>query len=57
MQPALETERLLLRLGLRRRRGRGSHRFFVSDAPRRFLKLARRLLGMKVGRVELHAFD
>jgi glutamate racemase len=56
-QTALETERLLLRLGLRRERGRGTQRFFVSDAPRRFLKLARRLLGVRVSRVERHAFD
>lgn len=56
-QTALETERLLLRLGLRRERGRGARRFFVSDAPRRFLRLARRLLGVRVRRVELHSFD
>jgi len=56
-QTALETERLLLSLGLRREGGRGERRFFVSDAPQRFLKLARRLLGVRVGRVELHAFD
>ncbi|MCX5797333.1 MAG: glutamate racemase [Elusimicrobia bacterium] len=56
-QTALETERLLLSLGLRRAGGRGRRRFFVSDAPRRFLKLARRLLGVRVGSVELHAFD
>jgi len=56
-QTALETERLLLSLGLRRQGGRGRRRFFVSDAPGRFLKLARRLLGMQVARVELHAFD
>jgi glutamate racemase len=56
-QTALETERLLLGLGLRRESGRGKQRFFVSDAPRRFLRLARRLLGVRVRRVELHAFD
>ncbi|MBI5239561.1 MAG: glutamate racemase [Elusimicrobia bacterium] len=56
-QTALETERLLLSLGLRRQGGRGTRRFFVSDAPKRFLKLARRLLGVRVGTVELHAFD
>ena len=54
---ARETERLLESLRLRRRRGRGTRRFFVSDAPQRFLKLARRLLGMRAGPVELHAFD
>ncbi|MDD5656938.1 MAG: glutamate racemase [Elusimicrobia bacterium] len=56
-QTALEVERLLLSLGLGRRRGPGHSRFFVSDAPERFLKLARRLLGVRVPRVELHAFD
>jgi glutamate racemase len=54
---ARETERLLLDRGLRRHRGRGRQRFFVSDDPRRFLKLARRLLRLRPGRVELHAFD
>jgi len=56
-QTALETERLLLSLGLRRPGGRGAYRFFVSDAPKRFLKLARRLVDVRVGSVELHAFD
>ncbi|HAM34486.1 MAG TPA: glutamate racemase [Elusimicrobia bacterium] len=56
-QTAIETEKLLLRLGLRRGAGRGKRRFFVSDAPRRFLKLARRLLGVRVARVERHAFE
>jgi len=56
-QTALETERLLLSLGQRRDSGRGQRRFFVSDAPKRFLKLARRLLGVRVGSVELHQFD
>lgn len=56
-QTALETERLLLSLGMRREKGRGAGRFFVSDAPERFLKLARRLLGVHVREVERHAFD
>ena len=56
-QTALETERLLLSLDLRRRSGRGRRRFIVSDAPRRFLKLARRLLGVRIGQVEMHAFE
>jgi len=56
-QTALETERLLLSLGLRRQGGRGRRRFFVSDAPQRFLKLARRLVDVRVGKVELHVFD
>lgn len=56
-QTALETERLLLSLDLRRGRGRGSRRFFVSDAPQRFAALARRLLGVRIGKVELHHFE
>lgn len=56
-QTALETQRLLITLGLRRSGGRGRNRFFVSDAPQRFFKLARRLLGVRVGRVAQHAFD
>ncbi|MFA6002869.1 MAG: glutamate racemase [Elusimicrobiota bacterium] len=56
-QTALETERLLLSLGMRRQSGRGTGRFFVSDAPERFLKMARRLLGVRVRQVERHAFD
>jgi glutamate racemase len=56
-QTALKTEQLLLSLGLRRSGGRGQRRFFVSDAPARFLKLARRLLRVRIAAVELHAFD
>jgi glutamate racemase len=57
-ETARETERALDRLGLRARgRGRGSHRFFASDAPERFRRLARRMLGAGAGVVRLHPFD
>lgn len=56
-QTALETERMLLSFGLRRRRGLGRCRFFVSDDPRRFLKMARRLVGVEPCCVDLHRFD
>ena len=56
-QTARQAEALLCGLKLRRRGGRGSRSFFVSDDPPRFLKLARRLLGVEVGRVGLHRFD
>lgn len=55
-ETARETEELLSRLKLRRKAGRGKPKFFVSDAPRRFLRLAR-LLGVKIERVSLHPFD
>ncbi|OGR85180.1 MAG: hypothetical protein A3J74_09025 [Elusimicrobia bacterium RIFCSPHIGHO2_02_FULL_57_9] len=55
-ETARETEELLLRLKIRRTGGRSVRQFFVSDAPRRFLRLAR-LLGVKVSRVALHSFD
>ena len=56
-QTALETEELLSRLKLRRRSGPGKREFFVSDAPGRFLKLSKRLLGVAAGKVSLHSFD
>lgn len=55
-QTALETEQLLEGLGLRRKGGRGKNEFYASDAPRRFLKIAR-LLGVKASAVRLHPFD
>lgn len=55
-QTALEAEQLLERLGLRKALGRGVWRFTASDAPARFLKLARRL-GVAAQKVELHRFD
>lgn len=56
-QTAIETEELLVSLKVRARGGRGRRTFFVSDAPKRFLKLARRLLGVSVSKVSLHRFD
>ena len=48
--------RILGRLGLLKKSGQGSRRFTASDAPARFLRLARRL-GVAVKKVELHRFD
>jgi glutamate racemase len=56
-QTAIETDRRLTELGLRRRGGKPSRTYFVSDAPRRFLRLSKRFLGTPVARVSLHAFD
>lgn len=56
-ETALETEAVLNGLGLRRRGAAGARGFFCSDAPERFLRLAKRLLGMSVKDVGLHRFD
>jgi glutamate racemase len=58
-QSARETESLLLETGLRRASGKGSSRFFVSDGPERFSRLAQRFLGRQVphARAEVHRFD
>lgn len=56
-QTARRVEVLLGGLGLLRAGGKGRRSFFVSDDPARFLKLARRLLGVNVRRVGLHRFD
>jgi glutamate racemase len=57
-ETARETERVLAELGLRAAKGRvGRREFYASDAPERFRRLARRMLGSAVGRVKLHAFD
>ena len=56
-QTALETEALLVELKMRKKGGVGSRSFVVSDDPKRFLKLARRLLGVRVSRAALHRFD
>jgi len=57
-ETALETERVLSELGLRAARGRrGRREFFASDAPERFARLGRRMLGSAVKRVALHPFD
>lgn len=54
---AIETDRRLSALGLRRVGGRPRHEYFVSDAPRRFKLLSARFLGAPVKSVHLHAFD
>ncbi len=57
-ETARETERALEGLGLRAPRGRrGRREFYASDAPDRFRRLARRMLGPGVGQVKLHSFD
>jgi glutamate racemase len=56
-QTAVETEELLGTAGLRRQGYAGKREFFCSDAPARFLGLARRLLGLPISRVGLHPFD
>ncbi|NNN06530.1 MAG: glutamate racemase, partial [Elusimicrobia bacterium] len=57
-ETARETERLLAELNLRAPRGRrGRREFYASDAPERFRRLARRMLGPGVGKVKLHSFD
>lgn len=57
-ETARETERRLEGLGLRAPRGReGAREFFASDAPARFARLGRRMLGGRVRRVRLHPFD
>ena len=56
-ETARELEALLEREGLRARRARGSHAFFASDGPERFLKLAKRLLGVSVRKVNIWRFD
>ena len=56
-QTAIETQELLENAGLRRGSSSGKREFYCSDAPARFLGLARRLLGLSVSRVRLHPFD
>ncbi len=53
---ALAVRETLAREGLLRPAGRGSARFFVSDAPSRFASLAKALLGIKPGRVGVKRF-
>jgi glutamate racemase len=45
---ALEVAALLKRRALARKNGKGSHGFFVTDAPERFIKVGQRFLGEKV---------
>jgi len=57
-ETARETESVLCKLGLRAPRGRkGRREFYASDAPERFGRLARRMLGTPVNQVRLHKFD
>jgi glutamate racemase len=57
-ETARETARVLSEIGLRAPKGgRGRREFFASDAPERFARLGREMLGGKVARVKLHPFD
>ena len=57
-ETARETESVLRRMGLRAPNGRRGRRdFYASDAPERFKRLARRMLGSSVTKVHLHQFD
>jgi glutamate racemase len=47
-ETAKEVEAMLKKTSLARRSGRGSHGFFVTDAPERFIKVGRRFLGERV---------
>ena len=57
-ETARETEAVLCDLGLRAPRGRrGRREFYASDAPERFKRLARRMIGSGVTTVRQHRFD
>jgi glutamate racemase len=57
-ETAQETARVLAARGLRAPKGgRGRRVFYASDAPERFARLGRRMLGGAVSRVTLHPFD
>ena len=57
-ETARETEAVLCNLGLRAPRGgRGRREFYASDAPERFKRLARRMLGPGVTTVRQHRFE
>jgi glutamate racemase len=45
---AIEVAALLKRRSLARKNGKGTHGFFVTDAPERFIKVGQRFLGEKV---------
>ena len=47
-ETAREVEAMLEGASLARKRGKGSHGFFVTDAPDRFIKVGRRFLGERV---------
>lgn len=55
---ALDVDQMLAGMGLKAASGEARHRFFASDGPDRFLKLARRFLGKgSLGAVQIHRFD
>lgn len=57
-ETARETQSALRSLGLRAPRGaRGRREFYASDAPERFRRLARRMLGARIAKIKLHQFD
>ena len=57
-ETARETESALAESGLRAPKGpRGRREFYASDAPERFSRLGRRMLGGAVRRVKLHPFE
>jgi glutamate racemase len=45
---AKEVEAVLKKTAIARKSGKGTHSFFVTDAPDRFIKVGRRFLGEKV---------
>jgi glutamate racemase len=45
---AKEVEAVLKKAAIARKSGKGTHSFFVTDAPDRFIKVGRRFLGEKV---------
>jgi glutamate racemase len=47
-ETAKEVELALKKGALGRKAGKGTHSFFVTDAPDRFIKVGRRFLGEKV---------
>ena len=57
-ETARETESALRKLGLRAPRGRrGRREFYASDAPERFQRLAKRMLGPAAIKVRAHRMD
>ncbi|MBI4349447.1 MAG: glutamate racemase [Elusimicrobia bacterium] len=56
-ETAREVAELLERLNLRSPRRKAAHRFFASDGPKRFLSLAKRLLGVTADRVTIWRFE
>jgi glutamate racemase len=57
-ETARATERALTELALRAPKGgRGRREFYASDAPERFARLGRRMLGAAITKVKLHPFD